>query len=212
VVSVSNFFSKISFFTNEILVWVLSLIFYFQLLFISLFEIPIGLKNLIKHGKMEFPKMIEIWWCPSQTFWCTSPSHRSTLRGDYFLGGEIMEFIRGIETLACQNADCKDHGCRGKGNLFFRGWSGIGKRIRMFHCATCGSCFSERRGTPLFESRLSDEVAISIMDHLREGCGTRSTSRLVKVSKDTVTRYARLCGKHAQAAHDELVSFSPSDS
>jgi hypothetical protein len=81
----------------------------------------------------------------------------------------------------------------------------------MILCTTCGYHFSERRGTLLFESRLSEETALSLLNHLREGCGTRSTSRLVDVSKDTVTRYAKLSGEHAQDIHDELVSFSPSN-
>ena len=92
-----------------------------------------------------------------------------------------------IEQFCCQNKECKDYGIRGKGNLRFRGWSGIGKRIRMIFCCTCEESFSERKGTVLEQSRLSKEKAISILDHIREGCGTRSTSRLVGVDKNTVT-------------------------
>lgn len=116
-----------------------------------------------------------------------------------------------IEVFCCQNKDCMQFGLRNMGNLRFSGWSGVGKKIRMILCATCGYHFSERRGTPLFESRLSEKIVISLLDHLREGCGTRTTSRLLDVSKDTVTRYARLSGEHAQDVHDELVSFSPSN-
>jgi IS1 family transposase len=47
------------------------------------------------------------------------------------------------------------------------------------------------------------------MGHLREGCGVRGTGRLVKVSTNTVTRYARLAGRHAEKLHDELVAVSP---
>ncbi len=116
-----------------------------------------------------------------------------------------------IEVFCCQNKDCKQFGLRNGGNLRFSGWSGVGKKIRMILCTTCGFRFSERRGTPLFESRLSEKVALSLLDHLREGCGTRTTSRLLAVSKDTVTRYAKLSGEHAQDVHNELVSFSPSN-
>ena len=49
------------------------------------------------------------------------------------------------------------------------------------------------------------------LEHLREGCGTRATSRLVQVDKNTVTRYVRLAGPHAQRLHHELVAFSPAD-
>ena len=116
-----------------------------------------------------------------------------------------------IEHFCCQNSECPDSGVRGKGNLSFRGWSGKGKRIRMVYCQTCGSHFSERKGTVLEECRLPPEKALSVLEHLREGCGTRATSRLVGVDKNTVTRYAQLAGSHAQELHDELVALSPRD-
>ena len=53
-----------------------------------------------------------------------------------------------IEHFCCQNKTCPDHGQRGHGNLYFRGWSGQGQRIRMVYCRTCKKSFSERKGTP----------------------------------------------------------------
>jgi hypothetical protein len=116
-----------------------------------------------------------------------------------------------IESFCCQNKACPDQGQRGQGNLYFRGWSGQGQRIRMVYCRTCKKSFSERKGTPLEDSRLPQDKALALLEHLREGCGTRATSRLVKVDKNTVTRYVRLAGPHAQALHHELVAFSPED-
>lgn len=120
--------------------------------------------------------------------------------------------MHSIEHFCCQNFLCLDYGIRGKGNLFFCGWSGQGKRIRMIYCRTCSAHFSERKGTVLEQARLPAEKAISVMKHIQEGCGTRATSRLVGVNKDTVTRYVQLAGTHAKKMHDELVAFSPSDS
>ena len=114
-----------------------------------------------------------------------------------------------IEYFCCQNSDCPDAGVRGKGNLRFRGWSGKGKRIRMVYCRTCKAHFSERRGTALEHCRLPPEKAISVLNHLREKCGVRATSRLVEVDLNTVIRYARLAGQHGQRLHDEFVAFSP---
>ena len=116
-----------------------------------------------------------------------------------------------IERFCCQNPECPNYGVRGKGDLCFRGWSGEGKRIRMVYCRTCTAHFSERKGTILEHGHLPPEKVVSILDHLREGCWTRSTSRLVKVDKNTVTRYVRLAGAHAGRLHDELVAFSPGD-
>jgi transposase-like protein len=95
-----------------------------------------------------------------------------------------------IEVLCCQNGQCTDYGVRGKENLSFRGWSGRGKKIRMIYCHTCKARFSERKGSVLERCHLSEEKAISLLEHIRDGCGTRSTSRLVEVDKNTVTRYA----------------------
>src|SRR5471032_1322742 len=116
-----------------------------------------------------------------------------------------------IEHFCCQNLECADHGLRDKGNLSFRGWSGNGRRIRMVYCRTCKAHFSERKGTVLEHSKLPVGKALSILAHLRERNGTRSTARLVEVSKNTVTRYLRMSGAHAKCLHDELLAFSPSD-
>ena len=119
--------------------------------------------------------------------------------------------MHAIENLCCQNLDCPDRGQRGHGNLVFRGWSGKGQRIRMVYCRTCKAHFSERKGTVLEQSRLPDAKARDVLNHIREGCGTRGTSRLVGVDKNTVTRYIALAGAHAHTLHQERVAFSPSD-
>ena len=98
--------------------------------------------------------------------------------------------------------------CTGKGNLRWHGYSGHKRLIRGLYCGTCGKYFSERKGTVLEHSRLDEVKAISLLEHLRDGCGVRSTSRLVRVSTNTVLRYSRRAGKHAVAIHDELVAFS----
>ena len=79
----------------------------------------------------------------------------------------------------------------------------------MVYCRTCKRSFSERKGTVLEQARLPDEKALAVLKHLREGCGTRATSRLVGVDKNTVTRYLAIAGAHAEKLHDELVAFSP---
>jgi len=58
---------------------------------------------------------------------------------------------------------------------------------------------------------LPREKLVSVLGHVSEGCGVRSTSRLTKVHRDTVSHYIRAAGDHAQQLHDELVGFSPLD-
>ena len=114
-----------------------------------------------------------------------------------------------LSRFCCQNFECPDHGKRGGGNLSVCGRYGPDKQRRMLRCATCGTRFSERKGTPLFRSILPEEKVLSLLEHIDEGCGVRKTGRLVGVHRDTVMRYSRLAGDHARAVHDELVAFSP---
>jgi len=111
----------------------------------------------------------------------------------------------------CQNSTCADYGRRGAKNLTVCGWFGKHQRIRLLYCRTCKKRFSERKGTPLFGMKLPPEKLVSLLEHVSEGCGVRKTSRLVEVHRDTVTRYTRAAGGHAQQLHDELVAFSPLD-
>ena len=116
-----------------------------------------------------------------------------------------------IESFFCHHSACPDHGKRGHGNLYFRGWSGREKKIRMVYCRTCKRSSSERKGTALERSQLPTDKAVSVLDHIREGVGIRATSRLTGVARDTVSRYLALAGDQAKGLHDELVALSPPD-
>jgi transposase-like protein len=83
--------------------------------------------------------------------------------------------------------------------------------LRLLYCRACKARFSERKGTPLFQARLGEDKILAVAAHVAEECGVRKTERLVHVARNTVIRYSRLFGQHAQALHDELVAFSPSD-
>jgi LacI family transcriptional regulator len=116
-----------------------------------------------------------------------------------------------LSRFCCQNTECSDYGLRGAGNLTVCGRFGKGRRLRLLYCRTCKARFSERKGTPLFQAHLSEDQILAVASHVAEGCGVRKTSRLVRVTPNTVIRYSRLLGQHAQALHQELVAFSPSN-
>jgi hypothetical protein len=116
-----------------------------------------------------------------------------------------------LSSYCCLNPDCSDHGKRGGGNVRPRGFYGPDRSRRLLWCKSCKARFSQRKGTPLFQSHLPQDKALAVLEHLDDGCGVRQTSRLLKVHQRTVTRLARLAGAHAKAAHDELVGFSPLD-
>ena len=115
-----------------------------------------------------------------------------------------------LSTFCCLNPKCPEHGKRGGANVAVRARYGPHER-RLLYCKLCKRRFSERKGTPLFASRLDEDKARSLLAHLQDGCGVRQTERLLGVHRDTVMRLGRLAGGHARSAHDELVSLSPPD-
>ena len=116
-----------------------------------------------------------------------------------------------LSRYCCLNPDCRDHGKRGHGNLTVPMRYGPNKCRRLLRCSACKARFSERKGTPLFDARLPADTVAAVLGHVAEGIGTRKTARLTGVHPDTVTRYIRLAGDHAEQLHDELVAFSPGD-
>ena len=84
-----------------------------------------------------------------------------------------------LSTLACVNSECQHYGQSGQGNLGIRKVYGR-DRIRLLRCGSCQDEFSERRGTALFNTKLSEAKAIDVIDHLDEGCSIRATSRLTE--------------------------------
>jgi transposase-like protein len=126
-------------------------------------------------------------------------------------GSRGVAMAEDLSRFCCMNQQCPDHGKRGVGNLTVCASYGKDKQRRMLYCRSCKYRFSERKGTPLFGSQLTEEKAVSIFEHLAERNGVRATARLVKVNRNTVVRYARLAGEHARQLHDEFVAFSPED-
>ena len=110
----------------------------------------------------------------------------------------------------CLNPKCRDHGKRGHGNLTVTTRYGP-RHTRMLRRRTCQHRFPERTGTPPFGTRLPPDAVAAILAHAAEGVGTRKTARSAGVHRDTVTRYLRSAGDHAQQLHDELAAFSPDD-
>jgi transposase-like protein len=116
-----------------------------------------------------------------------------------------------LSRFCCLNPECPDYGTRGAGNLTVTSRYGSQQERRMLRRRTCKARFSERKGTPLFDSRLPPKQAESVLEHSAEGCGVRQTGRLCKVNRGTVGRLSRIAGEHARDLHGELVALSPPD-
>ena len=107
--------------------------------------------------------------------------------------------------LACPNPDCPAYGRRGQGNLRPHGWSTADRRVRCLRCPPCGHHFPERANAPRFGLRTAEETLVSIAGQLAEGTGCRATARLCGVSLNTVLRFTRRVGRHAELFHDSFV-------
>lgn len=74
--------------------------------------------------------------------------------------------------------------------------------LRYLKCKTCGTEFSERKGTPLWNSKIHPDTFIKVAETLCEGNSISATTRLCKVHHDTVERIIVVTGQHARAIHD----------
>src|SRR5574341_719195 len=109
-----------------------------------------------------------------------------------------------LRTLACVNERCERYGQAGQGNLRVRKTYGQDD-IRYLRCGGCGAEFSERKGTVLWNTKVSESRAVAVAEHLAEGCSLKGTARLVKVDASVVRRLNRRLGEHAAALHEERV-------
>lgn len=109
-----------------------------------------------------------------------------------------------IESLACVNPECELYGQQGQSNLSVRKVYGK-DHIRYVRCSRCGEEFSERKNTALWNSKIPEGQAISVAEHLAEGCSFKGTARLVGVDPETVRRLNRRLGRHSQQHHEQQV-------
>lgn len=115
-----------------------------------------------------------------------------------------------LNRFCCLNPDCSDYGRRGSGHPTVADRYGPDRR-RLLRCRTRKARFSERKGTPVFDTRLSPAKALALLRHRAAGGGVRPTSRPVGANENTALRLGLQAGGHAQPLPDELVAFSPAD-
>jgi len=99
---------------------------------------------------------------------------------------------------------CELYGQAGQQNLTVRKVYGK-DQIRYLRCQVCGAEFSERKQTALWNTKVSEAKAVTVAEHLAEGCSLKATARLVRVDASTVRHLNRRLGEHGQAFHDERV-------
>ena len=107
-----------------------------------------------------------------------------------------------LDTLACVNERCKLYGQKGQANLTVRKTYGK-DAIRYLRCQCCGMEFSERKNTAWWNTKVSEARALTVAEHLGEGCSLKATSRLAKVDLSVVRRLNRKVGEHGETFHQE---------
>ena len=109
-----------------------------------------------------------------------------------------------LASLACVVETCDLYGQVGQNNLTIRKVYGR-DQIRYLRCRACGQEFSERKHTALWNSKIDEARAVSIAEHLSEGCSFKSTARLVQADVSTIKRLNRRLGEHGQTFHEQQV-------
>jgi IS1 family transposase/transposase-like protein len=110
-----------------------------------------------------------------------------------------------LASLACVTPDCHLYGQPGQGNLTVRKVYGKHNTIRYLRCCTCQEEFSERKHTALWNCKIPEEQAVSVVEHLSEANSIKGTARLVRVDPSTVRRLNKRAGQHGEQYHDEKV-------
>ncbi|GGR73783.1 hypothetical protein GCM10008959_38870 [Deinococcus seoulensis] len=106
-----------------------------------------------------------------------------------------------IERFVCQNPACPVQHRAQQGNIKLRRRYGPHRR-RLLKCTTCGTEFSELKGTPYWNARCSQDTVDAVVNHVTHGNSFVTTAELVGCHRTTVARIVRTAGTHAQHLHD----------
>ena len=82
----------------------------------------------------------------------------------------------------------------------------------MLACRTCKTRFSERKGTPLFDTRLPEDKAVSVLNHIAEGM-RRPKDRPPRRGEQGHRRPLQPAGRADTPSNSttSCVAFSPED-
>ena len=106
-----------------------------------------------------------------------------------------------LSFFACPNSDCADFNRFNADNLSIAEWMGKDKAIRRLYCKTCGSRFSERQGSLMQDTKLSQADVVRVVKCLGHGCSVEATADICEVDTRTVQRLLEKSGKRADDFH-----------
>lgn len=106
---------------------------------------------------------------------------------------------------------CPNHACRyyhqfGPGHrIVGNGHCQHDQRHQFLKCQACGTEFCERKGTVFFGLKTDEQTVYRALKALAEGQGLRSVARTFEVDVETVRRWLRRAGQHAERVSDYLL-------
>ena len=77
--------------------------------------------------------------------------------------------------------------------------------LQRHRCEACKKTFTEPHERPLGEMNLAEEKAISVLQHLVEGCSVRTTSRITGVHPRTILNLLSLAGEKCEKLMAERI-------
>ena len=106
---------------------------------------------------------------------------------------------------SCPNPHCARFNRRGEGNIAHRSWPGMHQHIERLRCTACDREFSEREGTLMARSKLSEDTVERLLQCQRWGVCDEGTADICAVDLKTVYRFQRVAPQRAQTYHQQVV-------
>ena len=106
---------------------------------------------------------------------------------------------------SCPNPQCAQFKRSGEDKIVHRAWTGKDKHIERLCCTVCGREFSERAGTLMARSKLSEATVEQLLKCQRWGVCDAGTADICAVDLKTVHRFQRVAAQRAMQHHQQSV-------
>lgn len=111
-----------------------------------------------------------------------------------------MSRSRSYSPMTCQNSACQYYLIEEGKDIVRNGKTSAGHQ--QYFCKHCQKYFVETKNTPLYHARLDRREVEIICKHSMEKTSIRGVARVTGHHQDTVARYYRLIGEHAELLSD----------
>ena len=106
---------------------------------------------------------------------------------------------------SCPNPQCSCFNRPGAENIVHRSWTGTHKHIERLRCTACDREFSEREGTLMARSKLSEDTVLRLLKCQRWGVCDEGTADICAVALKTVHRFQYVAAQRAETHHGQVV-------